>query len=326
MPIPEGKVSDSLHDLILDAQPLLAAAIVPRRAAAAAREPPPSVLDLGEELSATLPAPQLLPQGWCSFKRFVAERVMKSVEQKRMIEGWAWLYAQNRHHPQLPSKDEQVRLCNANEPREQWLTKEQICGYFGHVWAGLRTSPVQNPCDEAADGAGQPEDLDEAGPSGRGSRSNVRSAQGARGGKVAPAEAELQASAEPNVLKSANATVTRQRAARIAQVPPKVAARHAAEEGAKRGAGKSDAMVDKDDGDAEYDPAADALDRFADFVDDVHEHEAFLRSTRSSRTARTLTSAQAGAVGGKHASGADVPDEDDGDELWLENDEQYEAG
>ena len=77
-----------------------------------------------------------------SYRRFLAERVMKSAEQKHMIEEWVWLYAQDRHHPLLPGKDEQVRLCNAHEPREQHLTKEQISGYFGRVWAGLKTSLV----------------------------------------------------------------------------------------------------------------------------------------------------------------------------------------
>ena len=109
-PIPQQSVSPSLRDLILDARPRALVELGQRaHMADGDAHQECSVVELPRGVNVSLLIPELLPRGWCSHKRFLAERVMGSAEQKHMIEEWVWLYAQDRHHSLLPGEDEQVR-------------------------------------------------------------------------------------------------------------------------------------------------------------------------------------------------------------------------
>ena len=74
----------------------------------------------------------------------------------------------------------------------------------------------------------------------------------------------------------------------------------------------------------DYQHPADAMFRVVEFVADVHEHEAVLRSTRCIHVAQGMLSAEAQAVGGQAAVRDVACDRKPEDELVLETDEQLE--
>ena len=76
--------------------------------------------------------------------------------------------------------------------------------------------------------------------------------------------------------------------------------------------------------DDEYQPPADATFRLAEFVADVHEHEAVLQSTRRNHVEQGMMSAESQAVGGQAALRGDACDREPEDDLVLRTDEQFE--